>query len=50
VRFIDEHTVASGGSEGAVHLWDTRQPNHGRRLGSHAAAIPDGHLTAWRLR
>jgi hypothetical protein len=39
VRFVDEHTVASGGNEGAVHIWDTRRPGHDRRLGSHAAAV-----------
>jgi WD40 repeat protein len=39
VRFIDEHTVASGGRDGAVQIWDTRRPGAARRLGTHADAV-----------
>jgi WD domain, G-beta repeat len=39
VRFVDEHTVASGGNDGAVRIWDTREPGRVRRLGSHSGAI-----------
>ncbi|WP_327003312.1 hypothetical protein OHA72_50950 [Dactylosporangium sp. NBC_01737] len=41
LSFVDEHTVVSGGWDGAVMRWDTGAPSAGRRLGEHA-----GYVTA----